>query len=263
MRADTHPLTHTHTHTAFSFGMVSVFDIPLNQLCFTIPFVVLGVGVDDLLVVTTFFDESHELPLKERMGLTLADCGSAVAVTSITCGVAFLSSYLLSMPAVSTPCLVACLAFGWNLVLSCIMFPGLLAIDHRRMESGLWSLLPIVSCRPANKRRKGHGDGFGAERAKTRDHQTLPWSNPSRLTSDSSITVMLPQLFKHYRPLRLIGVAKLIVDNSYHTQTCPQARNAESEAPSHVGQCDFCLWECLTGFVLELVDSDWCWCGPY
>ena len=50
----------------FSFGAVSLMGIKLNQICFFVPFIILGTAVDDMVVVTTFFDMNSRIPGQVR-----------------------------------------------------------------------------------------------------------------------------------------------------------------------------------------------------
>lgn len=62
----------------------------------SLPFLLLGLGTDDLFVFMASWklihtDESNlHKPLQEKIGLTLAHAGSAITVTSLTDVVAFL-----------------------------------------------------------------------------------------------------------------------------------------------------------------------------
>lgn len=77
-------------------GICSLIGIPYGPIHTSLPFLLLGLGVDDIFVFNAFWKQIHtdELilskSLTERIGLTLGRAGSAITVTSFTDIVAFI-----------------------------------------------------------------------------------------------------------------------------------------------------------------------------
>lgn len=77
-------------------GICSLIGIPYGPIHTSLPFLLLGLGVDDIFVFNAYWKQIHtdELifrkSLAERIGLTLGRAGSAITITSFTDIVAFL-----------------------------------------------------------------------------------------------------------------------------------------------------------------------------
>lgn len=77
-------------------GICSLIGVPYGPIHTSLPFLLLGLGVDDIFVFHAFWKQIHadELNLSksltERIALTLSLSGSAITVTSFTDIVAFI-----------------------------------------------------------------------------------------------------------------------------------------------------------------------------
>lgn len=79
-----------------SVGLCSLIGIPYGPVHTSLPFLLLGLGIDDIFVINASWKQIHtdasnlNKPLAEKIGLTLGHAGSAVTVTSFTDIVAFI-----------------------------------------------------------------------------------------------------------------------------------------------------------------------------
>lgn len=77
-------------------GICSLIGIPYGPVHTSLPFLLLGLGIDDIFVFMASWKKIHtnELilnrPLTERIGFALGHAGSAISVTSFTDVVAFI-----------------------------------------------------------------------------------------------------------------------------------------------------------------------------
>lgn len=77
-------------------GICSLIGIPYGPVHTSLPFLLLGLGIDDIFVFHAAWTEVHthesnlNKPLVERIGLALGHAGSAISVTSFTDVVAFI-----------------------------------------------------------------------------------------------------------------------------------------------------------------------------
>lgn len=77
-------------------GICSLIGIPYGPVHTSLPFLLLGLGIDDIFVINASWKQIHTIksnlnkPLPERIGLTLGHAGSAVSITSLTDVVAFI-----------------------------------------------------------------------------------------------------------------------------------------------------------------------------
>jgi Niemann-Pick C1 protein len=76
-----------------SHGICSAFRIIYGPVHNILPFLLLGIGIDDMFVImqcwNNLLTSEKKRPLAERMGLTLQHAGVSITVTSVTDFVAF------------------------------------------------------------------------------------------------------------------------------------------------------------------------------
>lgn len=77
-----------------AIGLCSSFHIPYGPVHTSLPFLLLGIGVDDMFVIYSCWDS---LPLKDkvsgvpkRMGQAMRHAGLSITITSVTDAIAFL-----------------------------------------------------------------------------------------------------------------------------------------------------------------------------
>lgn len=79
-----------------AIGVCSLIGIPYGPIHTSLPFLLLGLGIDDIFVFNASWKQIHtnesnlEKSLTERIGLALGHAGSAITVTSLTDVVAFI-----------------------------------------------------------------------------------------------------------------------------------------------------------------------------
>ncbi|KAL9950578.1 hypothetical protein ACROYT_G043094 [Oculina patagonica] len=125
---------------AVSFGLASACGIFYGPVHSTLPFLLLGIGVDDMFVIVQAWSN---LPLKihetqsisERVGLALKHAGCSITITSLTDFLAFLIGSSTILPALRSFCIFAAIGILADFILQATLFTALLAIDARRQES--------------------------------------------------------------------------------------------------------------------------------
>ena len=81
---------------AVAIGLCSLLGVPYGPVHTSLPFMLMGLGVDDTFVMMAAWDEvmSHEKnlkkPLAERIAMTLSHAGAAISITSLTDVMAFI-----------------------------------------------------------------------------------------------------------------------------------------------------------------------------
>jgi predicted RND superfamily exporter protein len=77
-------------------GVCSLIGIPYGPIHTSLPFLLLGLGIDDIFVFNASWKQIHtyesnlKKPLTKRIGLALSHAGSAITVTSFTDVIAFI-----------------------------------------------------------------------------------------------------------------------------------------------------------------------------
>jgi hypothetical protein len=116
------------------FGLASMLGVPLQPISPIVCFTLLGVSVDDMIIIVFSFDQTDPArPLRERLAASMAVSGTMVTVTSFTSFAAFLTGSWVDFPAYAyfcTPAALCILVVYW---LQMTVFAGLLALDAERV----------------------------------------------------------------------------------------------------------------------------------
>jgi predicted RND superfamily exporter protein len=121
-------------------GVGAYLGLLWNQLNLNIPFLLLGLGVDDAFVLCAEFSRATkadpEMPVHDRCALACRHGGVSIFVTSLTDALAFLIGSMTVLPALSWfcafsgLCIVMIFIFQLTFILPCI------ALNAERAESG-------------------------------------------------------------------------------------------------------------------------------
>ena len=115
-------------------GYAGVFYSPLMNV---LPFLLLGIGVDDAFVIVKAFDRTDEtLPPRKRLGLALSSAGASITTTSLTDIGAFLIGTNTSLPALRAFSIYAATCLGFTWLYSVTLLSACLALDARRENAG-------------------------------------------------------------------------------------------------------------------------------
>ena len=117
-------------------GLLGIKETKINSI---LPFLLLGIGVDDLFVIVTSFEnlrgEELENSLIKKFGLTMKHAGVAITVTSVTDLLAFGIGGSTSIPTMSSFCIFAAMGIFSVFFYMITFFFGWFYLDQRRMES--------------------------------------------------------------------------------------------------------------------------------
>eukprot|EP00752_Nemacystus_decipiens_P003669 g3381.t1 len=120
-----------------AYGLNSGFSIPFTTLAQILPFILIGIGVDDMIVIVSAFDQTNpNLPVERRIALALKRCGLSITYTSMTNFFAFMLGSATSLPAVEYFCLYAGSAILFDFFLQVTAFVACLAMDANRQQAG-------------------------------------------------------------------------------------------------------------------------------
>ncbi|GMH91249.1 hypothetical protein TrVE_jg6783 [Triparma verrucosa] len=126
-----------------AFGICGFLGLPFTQMSMMCIFIIMGVGIDDMFILTDAFDrEPPSLPSSERVANALAEVGGSITLTSVTDFLAFSIGSTIDLPAVSYFCVTAALAVMSVFLIQITFFAACLAIDARRILNNRYDLLP-------------------------------------------------------------------------------------------------------------------------
>ncbi|XP_050397303.2 patched domain-containing protein 3 isoform X1 [Patella vulgata] len=119
-----------------SFGLSSACGLEYGPLHSILPFLLLGIGVDDMFVIIGALNNLNpdeiELEIPEKIGHVLKHAGLSVTVTSITDVVAFGIGATTVLPALKSFCGFAAIGILGLFFFQTIFFTATLALDQRR-----------------------------------------------------------------------------------------------------------------------------------
>uniref|UniRef100_A0A8C8S6Z9 SSD domain-containing protein n=1 Tax=Pelusios castaneus TaxID=367368 RepID=A0A8C8S6Z9_9SAUR len=121
---------------ASGLGLCSLLGISFNAATTQVlPFLALGIGVDDMFLLAHAFSESSQ---HERTGECLKRTGTSVALTSLSNMIAFFMAALVPIPALRAFSLQAAVVVVFNFTMVLLIFPAILSLDlHRRRDKRL------------------------------------------------------------------------------------------------------------------------------
>ncbi|KAG7374017.1 Patched family protein [Nitzschia inconspicua] len=128
--------------TAAGLGLSSAFGLFYGPVHSILPFILLGVGVDDAFVIANAFDRERKVPrsqevnesLAKRTGRALARAGSSITVTSLTDFVAFAISASSVLPALASFCAYAAISIFFLWIFAATFFSSTMVLDERRQR---------------------------------------------------------------------------------------------------------------------------------
>uniref|UniRef100_A0AAR2JVB2 SSD domain-containing protein n=1 Tax=Pygocentrus nattereri TaxID=42514 RepID=A0AAR2JVB2_PYGNA len=123
---------------AAGLGLCSLIGISFNAATTQVlPFLALGVGVDDVFLLAHAFSETGQnkrIPFEDRTGECLKRTGASVALTSISNITAFFMAALIPIPALRAFSLQAAVVVVFNFAMVLLIFPAILSMDLYRRE---------------------------------------------------------------------------------------------------------------------------------
>lgn len=122
--------------TISGFGFCSLIGVPFTSISQVVPFIVLGIGVDDMFILVNSFertDRAESIP--RRLGLAMEHAGVSVFITSVSDVLAFAAGSSTSLPAVAFFCINAAVIIFVDFVLQITLFCAFLALDARRVKA--------------------------------------------------------------------------------------------------------------------------------
>ncbi|KAK3599821.1 hypothetical protein CHS0354_022387 [Potamilus streckersoni] len=130
----------------FAYGIAMVFGVMYGPVHALMPFLLLGIGVDDMFIIVeewrNLTKEDQKLELKERIARALKHSGVSVTVTSVTDIVAFGIGATTVIPGLSAFCIYAAIGIFALYMLVATFFVAVLTLDEKRIEQSRDGLMP-------------------------------------------------------------------------------------------------------------------------
>ncbi|KAK7479950.1 hypothetical protein BaRGS_00028777, partial [Batillaria attramentaria] len=141
-----------------SLGLVSLLGVPFVNIAGCMPFLVLGIGVDDMFLLMAAWSGTlgnRDLSIPERLGSTIRAAGIGITITSLTDGLAFAVGTVSVFESVRNFCFYTGVAVFGCYVCNLTFLAGCMALHGRRVYSGRHT----VTCRKVKLRHELKAEG--------------------------------------------------------------------------------------------------------
>ncbi|CEL93643.1 unnamed protein product [Vitrella brassicaformis CCMP3155] len=144
-----------------TYGICALAGIPFTAVVGLSPFLILGIGVDNIfIIINTLHERDPDLESRERVSLTMKECGPSITMTTLTSFVAFAAGAGASFPVVSGFCIYTSIAILCAFLMTITAFLACVHLDAIRQSR---NRIDLVFCKSRDpKAYKG-------------SHQRLPW----------------------------------------------------------------------------------------
>ena len=124
--------------TISSFGVCQLLGFAWSQMNRLLPFLMLGVGIDDMFVIMQAWEnltaEEKKHDMVTRFGIALNHAGVAITITSVTDLFAFAIGARSVMPGLQSFCVYAAVGIFFIYIFQCTFFLGWFVLDQKRLE---------------------------------------------------------------------------------------------------------------------------------
>ncbi|XP_073437842.1 patched domain-containing protein 3-like [Dendrobates tinctorius] len=119
-----------------SFGLLLLGGVPFVATVANAPFLILGVGVDDMFIMVSSWQQTKvKDKVEERMAETYAEAAVSITITTLTDVLAFYIGILTSFESVQSFCIYTGTAILFCFLYNITCFGAFLALNGRREES--------------------------------------------------------------------------------------------------------------------------------
>ncbi|XP_042862296.1 protein patched homolog 3-like isoform X2 [Penaeus japonicus] len=128
-----------------SYGICSAFNVPFGPVNNVLPFLLLGLGIDDMFVIMQAWNnltpKEKKKKLEERIGLALKHAGVSITVTSVTDFAAFAIGSGTVLPALRSFCIFAAVGIAAVYFFQATFFVAWFSLDQKRLEDNRHGLI--------------------------------------------------------------------------------------------------------------------------
>ena len=111
------------------------FEQKVSNIHAILPFLLIGIGVDDMFVVCNAIDQTpYHLSIKERLRLGVLHAGPSITITSLTNCLAFAFGSFTSLIGLNSLCIYSCLCIFMLYISVLTIFLPVVTWDLRRQE---------------------------------------------------------------------------------------------------------------------------------
>lgn len=117
-------------------GLMFLCGVPFTTITQILPFVVVGIGLDDTFIITgEYFRTDPRLDTIERIRMTMNEVSHSICLTTISTTLAFLLGLMSSLPGVRWLCIYAFTTIAIDFVFQITLFMAFIVMDERRIQA--------------------------------------------------------------------------------------------------------------------------------
>ena len=130
-------------------GLTMAMGFPYTPITGILPFICLGIGIDDMFVIVRCFnnlsqEEKRRNSLAENIGMAMKHAGASITITSVTDVCAFATGAITSFPSLQSFCISASLAVFAIYFFQTSWFVAWMALDQKRIEQNRNCFFPFI-----------------------------------------------------------------------------------------------------------------------
>ena len=125
------------------FGLSMLAGVPFISLVGVLPFLVIGIGIDDMFIIVDELDRRKPQHVVDTVKVVMSKSGATVTMTTLTDLVAFAVSTSTSFPAIKYFCIYAALSLTCAYLMIITYFVAIMTFDIKRIKSGRRDCLPV------------------------------------------------------------------------------------------------------------------------
>lgn len=121
---------------ASGYGLVWCIGVPFTNISLMVPFIVVGVGLDDTFIITgSYFRKAHQKDTVQRLEETMEEVGVSITLTTLTTMFAFCLGSVSSIPCIRWLCIYGAVTIGFVFLYQCTYFVAWMVLDERRVQA--------------------------------------------------------------------------------------------------------------------------------
>ncbi len=131
------------------FGLSMLAQTPFVSIAGILPFLIVGVGIDDMFIIVDELDRTHpDQTVPKRLGTVMRTVGPAITMTTMTDLLAFAVGTSSKFPSIIYFCTYAALSITFAFLFLVTIFVAFMSYDCRRMNAGRRDMVPCLKAPP-------------------------------------------------------------------------------------------------------------------
>ena len=131
------------------FGISMFAQIPFVSIAGILPFLIVGVGIDDMFIIVDELDRTHpNQTIPKRLSTVMRTVGPAITMTTMTDLLAFAVGTSSKFPSIIYFCTYAALSITFAFLFLVTIFVVYMSYDCKRMNAGRRDMVPCFKAPP-------------------------------------------------------------------------------------------------------------------